>query len=243
MGGIEERAGVQHPNDAGANQNKDRQHQVDHLATAVLRVLLDQTGIGIGAGKQVARLDGIALILEHGAVLDLHHHHGDHHHNGEHSVEVEGDRLNEDRQALSVRHIAGHRGGPGTDGSDDTYRGGGGVDEVGQLYPGDIVLVGNGAHDRTHSEAVEVVIDEDQHTQYDGGQLCAYPAFDVLGSPAAEGGGAAGLVHQADHSTQDNQEDQDAHIVAVRQHRDNSVLEYMEHSSLKLEAGIEQAAS
>ena len=104
------------------------------------------------------------------------------------------------------------------------------------------MLVGDGAHDGAHSEAVEVVVNEDQHAQHDGGQLRPHSAFDVLGGPAAEGGGPAGLVHQADHSAQDDQEDQDAHIVAVRQHRDNTVLEYMEHGSLKLEAGIEQAA-
>ena len=241
-GGVEEGAGVQHPDDAGAHQDEDGKHQINHCATAVLGVLLDQTGIGVGAGEQVARLDGVALILEHGAILDLHHNHGDHHHNGEQGVEVEGDRLDEDGQALAVGHIAGHCGGPGADGGDDAHRGGGGVDEVGQLHPGDVVLVGDGAHDRAHGEAVEVVVNEDQNAQHDGGQLRPHPAFDVLGGPAAEGGGAAGLVHQADHSAQDDQEDQDAHIVAVRQHRDDPVLEHMEHGSLELEAGIEQAA-
>ena len=98
-------------------------------------------------------------------------------------------------EALAVLHEAGDGGGPGADGGDDTHGGSGGVDEVGQLHAGDVVLVGDGTHHGTHGEAVEVVIDEDEHTQQNGSQLRAHTALDVLGGPAAEGGGAARLVH------------------------------------------------
>ena len=104
------------------------------------------------------------------------------------------------------------------------------------------MLVGDGTHHGTHGEAVEVVIDEDEHTQQNGSQLRAHTALDVLGGPAAEGGGAARLVHQAHHGAQDDQEDQDAHVVAVRQHGSDAVLKDVKDGALEGEVGVKQAA-
>ena len=67
------------------------------------------------------------------------------------------------------------------------------------------MLVGNRPHDTAHGQAVEVVIDENQHTQNDGGQLSSYPTLNVLLRPAAKGGGTAGFVHQAHQSAQNHQ--------------------------------------
>ena len=102
--------------------------------------------------------------------------------------------------------------------------------------------VGDGAHHTAHGEAVEVIVDEDQAAQHDGGQLSAHPALDVLLGPAAESGGAARLVHQAHHGAQDDQEDQDAHVVAVRQDGDDAVAEHVDEGALKGKVGVEQAA-
>ncbi len=178
----------------------------------------------------------------HGAQLHLHEDHPHHHHHGEDGVKVKGDGLDEQGQAAAVLHVAGHRRRPGGDGGDDAHRRRRGVDEVRQLGPGELVLVGDGLHHRAHGKAVEIVVDEDQHPQGYGGQLGPHPGFDVLGRPAAKGGGAPGLVHQADHGPQDHQEHQDTNVVAIRQHADNAVLKHMEDGALKGVGRVEQAA-
>ena len=75
-----------------------------------------------------------------------------------------------------------------------------------------------------------------------GGQLGADPGFDVGRGPLAEGGGPAGCVHQGHHDTQDDQENQDAYVPAVRQDRDHAVLEDVGDRPLKGEPGVEEAA-
>ena len=104
------------------------------------------------------------------------------------------------------------------------------------------MLVGDGPHDAAHGETVEIVVDEDEAAQQDRGQLRPHPGLDVLLGPAAKGGGAAGLVHHADHGTQNDQEDQDAHVIAVGQGGHDAVLKDVEQRPLELEVGIEQAA-
>ena len=104
------------------------------------------------------------------------------------------------------------------------------------------MLVGDGPHDRAHGEAVEVVVDEDQAAQEDGGQLGPRPGLDVLLGPAAEGGGAARLVHQAHQGAQDDQEDEDAHVVAVGQLGHDAPAEHVVDGPLEAEVGEQQAA-
>ena len=38
----------------------------------------------------------------------------------------------------------------------------------------------NGTHNRAYGQAVEIVVDEDQHAQQHGQQLCGAPVFTVL---------------------------------------------------------------
>lgn len=237
----EEAAGVDHTDDAGHDQHQNGQYQVQYRALGLVHVVV-QHGVGVRAGEQVALLNGVPLIPGHGAELHLHQHHADHHGDGEQGVEVIGDGADEQVEALAVLGEAGHGGGPGGDGGDDADGGGGGVDEVGQLGPGDILFVGDGPHDGAHGEAVKIVVNEDQTAQQDGGQLSPGPGFDVLLGPAAEGGGAARLVHQAHHGAQNDQEDQDSHVVAVGQRGHDTVAEGVEYGALKGEVGVEQSA-
>ena len=104
------------------------------------------------------------------------------------------------------------------------------------------MLVSDGTHDTAHSQAVEIVVDEDQAAQQDGGQLRTHTALDVLFCPTAKGCGTAGLVHQADHSAQDHQEDQDAHVVAVGDGSHNAIVKHMKHGGFKGKVGVQQAA-
>ena len=104
------------------------------------------------------------------------------------------------------------------------------------------MFVGDGTHHAAHSQAVEVVVDEDQAAQDHRGQLGTHPGPNVGLSPPAKGGRASRPVHQADHGPQDHQEDQDAHVVGIGHRGDNSLQENMAHGPLKAKVGIEQAA-
>ena len=236
-----EAAGIDHADDTADYQHRNGEHQV-HDGALVLVDLIVHHGIGVGAGEQVSLLNGVSLIPGHRAEVHLHHHQADHHHQSEQGIEVIGDGSDEQVQALAVLGKAGHGGGPGGDGGDDAHGSGGGIDDIGQLHPGDVVLVGDGPHDAAHGEAVEIVVNEDEAAQQDRGQLRPHPGLDILLGPAAKGGGAAGLVHHAHHSAQDDQEDQDAHVIAVGQGGHNAVLKDVEQRPLELEVGIEQTA-
>ena len=73
----------------------------------------------------------------------------------------------------------------------------------------------HGTHHGAHGQAVEIVVDEDQHAQQHGQQLRTGAGLHGLLGPAAEGSGTAGLVHQVHHDTQDDQEDQDGDVDGV----------------------------
>jgi len=77
------------------------------------------------------------------------------------------------------------------------------------------VALGDGTHNGAHGQAVEIVVDEDQHAQQHGHQLRAAAGLHGLGGPAAEGGGTAGLVHQVHHDAQHHQEDQDGDVDGI----------------------------
>ena len=106
------------------------------------------------------------------------------------------------------------------------------------------MLVRYGAHDAAHGQAVEVVVHEDEHTERDGGQLRADAGLDVLCRPAPEGRGAARAVHERDHRAEDDEEDEDADVVAVGlgQHGDDAVVEDVQHRALKGKVRVQQAA-
>ena len=89
-------------------------------------------------------------------------------------VEVIGNGLNEELDAghagVELRGDAGDGGCPRGDRRDHADRRGGGVNEVGELHAGDALAVGHGGHDGADGEAVEVVVDEDQHAEGEGGE-------------------------------------------------------------------------
>ena len=105
--------------------------------------------------------------------------------------------------------------------------------------------LGDGTHDGAHGQAVKVVIHEDQHTQQHGQQLRAAAGMNGLLGPAAEGLGAAALVHQVHHDAQGDQEDDDAHVAAVCQHGDDTVVSANQgHDGVPgSELGVQQRAN
>ena len=172
----------------------------------------------LGGGEQVVLHLGVVLMGQHGAVVNVQHGDGDDHDQGQDAVVVPGNLAQEHADAgagEAIGHIGGNGGSPGGHRGQHAHGGGGGVDDVGQLCPGDLVALGDGTHDGAHGQAVEIVVDEDQHAQQHGHQLRAAAGLHGLGGPAAEGGGTAGLVHQVHHDAQHHQEDQDGDVDGV----------------------------
>jgi hypothetical protein len=98
----------------------------------------------------------------HGAEFYFHEDHSHHHHNRKDRIEVVGDRPDKDGETVFSLHKTGDGGGPGGDRCNDTYRGRGGVDQVGQLCPGDFKFVRHRSHDASHGQAVKIIVDKDQ---------------------------------------------------------------------------------
>ena len=163
---------------------------------------------------------------QHGAVVDVQQRDDHDHQQCQQAVVVPGDLTDEHLDTADIVRVdvAGHGGSPGGHGSDHADGSGRGVNDVGQLRTGDVMALGNGTHNGAHGQAVEVVVDEDQHAQQHGHQLCAGAGMHGLGSPAAEGLGAAGLVHQVDHDAQNDQEHDDGDVAGVRNGGDDTVI-------------------
>ena len=217
--GIPHTAGPDQADDAQGDQHDNGQQQIQH--GGVLRTLLVIVSAGEGTmlgGEQVVLHLGVVLMGQHRAVVDVEHGDDDDHHQSQNAVIVPGDLAQEHGDTgagEAFGHVGRNGGGPGGHGSQHTHGGGSGVDDVRQLGPGDLVGLGDGTHNSAHGQAVEIVVDEDQHAQQHGQQLRAHAGLHGLLGPAAEGGRAAGLVHQVHHDAQDHQEDQDGDVDGV----------------------------
>ena len=163
---------------------------------------------------------------QHGAVVDVQDGDDNDHQQGQQAVVVPGDLGHKQLDAVDVvgLDVARNGGSPGGHGGDHADGSGRGVDDVGQLGTGDLVGLGDGTHNGAHGQAVEVVVDEDQHAQQHGHQLCAAAGLHGFLGPAAEGLGAAGLVHQVDHDAQDDQEHDDGDVAGVGNGGDDAVI-------------------
>ena len=173
----------------------------------------------------------------HGAVFHLHDGHGDHHENGQQSVVVIGNSADKQAQTVNAIHEAGNSGSPGRNGSDDTDGSGGSVDQISQLGTGNVVLIGQGTHNGTDGQAVEVVVDEDQAAQSDDAQLSGNAGLDVGNAPLTESGRTAGGIDQLNDEAQQHVEDQNADIPAVGQVHDDTIVKDMGNSAHKIEVG------
>ena len=183
---------------------------------------------------------------QHGTVVDVQQRDNHDHHQSQQTVIVPGDLLDEHfntADGIGI-DVAGHGGSPGGHGGDHADGSGGRVNDIGQLRAGNMMALGNRTHDGAHGQAVEIVVDEDQHAQQHGHQLRAGTGMYGLLGPAAEGLGAAALVHQVHHNAQHHQEHDDAHVVAVGQHGDNTVIRaHQRHGGIPgSELGIQQCA-
>ena len=102
------------------------------------------------------------------------------------------------------------------------------------------MTVGNGLHDRADCQAVEIVVDENQHAQNKGREHRAYTGLDVLCSPASERLRAARLVDQRNDNAQLDQEDEYARRIGYR--IDQTLAGDGVHRLKRVEEAAEQTA-
>ena len=246
--GIEVAAGVDQADDAGGDQNHHGQDQVDNggLALGAGLVVVSAGEGTLGGGEQVVLDLRVVLMGQHGTVVDVQDGDDHDHQQGQQAVVVPGDLGYKQLDSVDAvgLDVAGHGGSPGGHGSDHADGSSRGVDDVGQLGAGDLVGLGDGTHHGAHGQAVEVVVDEDQHAQQHGHQLCAAAGLNGLLGPAAERLGAAGLVHQVHHDAQYHQEHDDGDVAGVGHGGDDAVIAFHQlHQRLPgLEVADQQSA-
>ena len=107
-------------------------------------------------------------MLQHRTKIHFHEDDEEHHQQSQQGIEVERDSLNEDTDAVLIFDESRHRSRPRRNGGNDANRCRRRVNQVCQLGTAYLVLVGDRAHDRTHGQAVEIVIDEYQTAQQHG---------------------------------------------------------------------------
>lgn len=95
-------------------------------------------------------------------------------------------------------------------------------------------------HDGTDGQAVEIVVNEDQHAEHERGEHGACAGLDVRLGPAAKGGGAARAVDERDHDAENDEEQEDTGVVGNGGH--NAVVNDRVERPDWLEVRIEQAA-
>ena len=239
-GSVPVTAGVDEAGKARHDQHGDGQDQVDDAAVLVA---FNGIAVGIGAvagGVEIVLEAGVHLVQAHRAVIELHEDERDDEHEREQRVEIVGDGAHEQVKAVVVLDDAGHGGRPGGDRRDHAHGRGRGVDEIGELGAGDLVPVGDGQHDRADGQAVEVVVDEDEHAEQEGGEHGADAGLDVGLGPAAEGGGAAGAVDKRDHGAEDDKEEHDTGVVGNGGH--HAVVDDGVKAGDRVEVGVKQCA-
>ena len=98
------------------------------------------------------------------------------------------------------------------------------------------MLISDRTHNTSYRQTVKIVINKNQNTKCNGSQLCSGAGLDMFAGPASECSRTACLIHQTHDCSQDNQENQNADVVTVRQHTYNTVLENVNDSSFKTKA-------
>ena len=242
---LKEAAGVDHAEDAGHDQHQHRGDQVRHMAADV-GAIVHIVAVGtVGGGKQVA-VFGVVLVEFHRAKVRAGEDEEQAHHDGEQGIVVIRNGAQEHGKAVDAgafRHAGSDRSCPAGHRRNDAHGCCGGIDQISQLCAGHLLPVGDGAHDRAHGQAVEVVVHKDHHAQQQGGKLRTGPGVDVGGGPAAKGGRAAGLVHQGHKDAQHDKEHQNAHVAAVRKlghHAAVLIEEQGVDGQLQIAVGIQQ---
>ena len=201
-----------HHRDDQARRGQQQVHRPAPGAVPALRRSL-------GPGRLLP--EGQLLPAVHGAEIPARQGHQKHQPQHQQGIEIIRYGLNKQGEAVDMavirRDVRRHGGGPGADGGQDAHRGGGGVDDKGQLLPGDPAAVGDGLHDGPHRQAVEVVVQEDQAAQARRGRYRPPAGPHPAGGPLPEGPGAAGPGKQHHNGPQQHVKEEDLQVDALHQ--------------------------
>ena len=184
-------------------------------------------------------------MLFHGAVIKLGNGQENHHYNGQQGIKVIGDGTDKELHTVLCSCSAGKAGDrrcPRRNGGDNADGSGCGVDKISELCSGNVVLVGDRAHNRTDSQAVEIVINENKHAQKYCTKLGPHTALDMFGCPAAKGGRSSGLVEHGHYGTEQYEEDENTDISGIGNGIHKAGAHNVNYGSFKIEVGIQQAA-
>ena len=178
-------------------------------------------------------------MLLHGAKVDVQSGGQEHHDQGQDGVEVVGDGLNEQGEAIVAVNDAGNGSSPGGNGHHDADGSRDSIAHVSQLGAGDLVGVGDGTHNVTNSQVVEVVVNAQHDAQEAGSDQSTRLGLDVLAGPVAVSFGATGADHQSNDGAQDDQEDHDTQVAGDLFMQDS---EEMLNRNDGIAAGVQQSA-
>lgn len=208
---------VKHAENAGGNEDKQRQDEIDHLAMPLV-FALDLGFIGIlilfrDLEMLLVGKDAFAHSREIAPRPDDEHHE-DHR---EPCVKVERDGMQEkgktiDGRILRQRRTDGSR--PARDRRNDADRCCRRIDDIRKLSARNLELVRDWTHDRTDRQAVEIVINEDDNAEQSGQEECAARPLDGLDGPVAIGLRRAGTRDGGHEDTEDDEENKDVDVAA-----------------------------
>ena len=225
---------------AADHQDHDGKNQVDDLALSTGCRLIFQ---GFFFGTVVLdALHGLQFKLGHLAVVEAHDGNGHDEHQGHEGIEVERNCTDKELQAAvgAVFHAAGNGGGPGGNGGDHAHGSSRCIDEIGKLDTGYLLAVREGTHDGADGQAVKIVVDKNEDAQSEGRKAGTCLGLHMGGSPAAEGLGAADLVHKSHDDAKHNEENKDAGVALDG--LDEAVIDNSSYGACEGKIAVHQSA-
>ena len=208
-------ARIEHPVDARADEDGERQEEVDHLALARFLVARARTFTVLGGDEE------LLLVLAHGAshraVVASRPDDEYHEREREECVKVERYRLQKEGESVDAA-VLRKRGAdcrrPTRDGRDDADGRRRGIDDVRELCTRDLEFIRYGTHDRTDGETVEIVVDEDDDAEQCCQHQCAALALNRARRPLAIRTCRARARDRRDEDAEDREEYKDVHVRA-----------------------------
>mgnify|MGYP000143547509 CR=1 FL=1 len=116
-----------------------------------------------------------------------------------------------------------HGCGPGGNRRDDAHRRRGRIDDVGELCPGDTVVVAHRAHDGADRQTIEVVVDEDEDPESARRKKRAAAPLDLRDGPLAVCLRAARHGDHVDERAEKRAKDQDVEVHLVAHGRERAL--------------------
>ena len=210
---FEDATGVKHTKYATSNQNSQGQYQVDDFA-----ITGNLAGFFILIFSRNKYVSTIFLFKSsHGCEVftapDKEHQESQ----SEPCIIVVRNGLQEQLETIDFaifRQGGAYCCSPAGNGSNNTNRCCSSVDDVRQFSTSNFKFVSNRAHYSTNGQAVEVVIDEDEHTQERSYEQSACFAFDATCCPFAISFGSTGSGNSCNKNAQENKEYKNVNVAA-----------------------------